>query len=54
MRHMYGVPPWCNGNNYYYFSIKPELAGFAQVHLLLAARRRFAVVRISDNGLDWK
>ena len=26
----------------------------AQVHILLTAYRRFAMVRISDNGPDWK
>ena len=29
-------------------------AGSAQVQILLAACRRFAIVRISDNGPGWK
>ena len=29
-------------------------SGSAQVQNLLAVCRRFAMVRISDNGLDWK
>ena len=34
-------------------STKPEL-GSAQVQSLLVACRRFAIVRISDNGSGWK
>ena len=29
-------------------------SGSAQVQILLVACRRFEMVRISDNGLDWK
>ena len=29
-------------------------SGSGQVQILLAARRRFAMVRISDNGPGWK
>ena len=31
-------------------SVKPELAGSAQVQFLFAVCRRLATVRISDNG----
>ena len=45
------MTPWCSGYQYYTTSFnKASTEGSAQVQILLAACRRFAMVRISDNG----
>ena len=49
---VYSVVQWKSWLNYF---IRQDLnSGSAQVHILLEARRRFAMERITDNGLDWK
>ena len=45
---MTNVAPWCSGYHYYTTSFTK-----AQVQILLAASRRFAMVKISDNDPGW-
>lgn len=45
------LAPWCSG--YFYFKTSYNKDS-AQVGILLALYRMFAVMRTSDNGLGWK
>lgn len=45
---------WCNGSNHHNFIQLTLNSGSVQVHILLAACRRFAMVRISGIALAWK
>ena len=48
------VAPWYSGYHFtQLYSTKPELR-FAQVQILFAVCRRFAMVKISDYGPGWK
>ena len=48
------MAPWCSGYHYCIISFNKSELGSAQVQILLAACWRFEMVKISDNGPDWK
>ena len=54
-RLTYFVAPWCSGYHYCTTSFSKSLnSDSVQVQTLLSTCRRFAMVRIPDNGPSWK